>query len=325
MATKYIVNNVTGQTITGNLTIEGNLTITGSSNSNSIATYKALLTQTGTITATTMYDLNLGFIIGEVYTITDYQNNDDFSNIANVINGNINETNCIFIATGETPTSWTNGSTLVSDGNLVVDVLENTFGYDLDWSMNTPAIGYYSAINQNTGQLINSFPRNNVQVKAQIKTPFDWFGYPNYEIFTGVGSLVDKDDCVFISVVDLDSSSAIDNALYYTPVEINIKQDLDTTPIDVYGGNVSAYPYGNVSIRLYADTNNIATIYNATYTEVTNINELVGKLNSDENTSVLGVYSVNPAIEDGVILTMATNLKNQYSPNDTLTFEVFND
>jgi hypothetical protein len=48
MATKYIVNNVTGQTITGNLTINGNVTITGTTNTRPYKVYTALLSQTGT-------------------------------------------------------------------------------------------------------------------------------------------------------------------------------------------------------------------------------------------------------------------------------------
>jgi len=85
MATKYIVDNLTGQTITGNLTINGNIIVTGTSNSNSV--YRALLTQTGSITGTSLSDFDYGLIVGETYTITDYVSDDDFSNIANVQSG----------------------------------------------------------------------------------------------------------------------------------------------------------------------------------------------------------------------------------------------
>ena len=92
MSTKYIVNNVSGQTITGGLKING------------IANYKALLTQTGPITGTSLNDFNYGLIIGETYTINIYENGDDFSNIADVQSGIINTSGCTFIATGETRT-----------------------------------------------------------------------------------------------------------------------------------------------------------------------------------------------------------------------------
>ena len=84
MATKYIVDNLTGQTITGDLTINGNLTVTGTSNNS--GTYRALLTQTGSLNGDSSY-FNNRLIIGETYEITDYQNYDDFSNVANVISG----------------------------------------------------------------------------------------------------------------------------------------------------------------------------------------------------------------------------------------------
>ena len=84
MATKYIVDNLTGQTITGDITINGNLTVTGTSNNN--GTYRALLTQTGSLNGDSSY-FNNRLIIGETYEITDYQDYDDFSNVANVISG----------------------------------------------------------------------------------------------------------------------------------------------------------------------------------------------------------------------------------------------
>jgi hypothetical protein len=83
MATKYIVDNLTGQTITGNLTINGNITTTSVNN---CRTYRALLTQTGSISGNSG-DFNNRLIIGETYEITDYANYDDFSNVANVISG----------------------------------------------------------------------------------------------------------------------------------------------------------------------------------------------------------------------------------------------
>ena len=84
MATKYIVNDLTGQTITGNLTINGNIIVTGSSNNGGV--YRALLTQTGSISGDSV-DFNNRLIIGETYEITDYQDYDDFSNVANILSG----------------------------------------------------------------------------------------------------------------------------------------------------------------------------------------------------------------------------------------------
>lgn len=76
--------------------------------------YKALLNQTAPSTATSGT-----LIVGEIYTLTTYVAGDDFENVANVQSGTINTTGCVFIATGTTPTAWTEGSTLDSAGNPV--------------------------------------------------------------------------------------------------------------------------------------------------------------------------------------------------------------
>jgi hypothetical protein len=91
--------------------------------------WSALLTQTGSITYTGDNDTPYGgFIFNEIYTIDSYSAGDDFSNVAEVLQGVINTTGCIFRATGSTtseyiiPNTW-NNSTLTSDGNMIVNVL----------------------------------------------------------------------------------------------------------------------------------------------------------------------------------------------------------
>jgi len=72
METKYIVNNLSGQTI------YGNLVVTGTTTNNNTGVYRALLTQTGNIIGTNIGSFNYGLIIGETYTITSYQGTDCF-------------------------------------------------------------------------------------------------------------------------------------------------------------------------------------------------------------------------------------------------------
>ena len=48
MATKYIVDNLSGQTINGDITINGNLSVTGTTNIKPYKVYTALFTQSGT-------------------------------------------------------------------------------------------------------------------------------------------------------------------------------------------------------------------------------------------------------------------------------------
>ena len=117
---KYIVDNLPNQQITGELMLNGTLKVTDGTYS--IATYRALLTQTGTFSATQLPDLfGYSFIIGETYTIDNYVEGDDFTNIG----ATGNATGNTFSAIGEIPNNWTNGSQITSSGNLIVDVLEN--------------------------------------------------------------------------------------------------------------------------------------------------------------------------------------------------------
>jgi hypothetical protein len=95
--------------------------------------YSALLSQTNSLEGNNMGNFGDGFIIGEYYTIDTYESGDDFSNVANVIEGTINTSGCYFQATGITPNNWVEGSNLISDGNLVVQELENTTGLDMIW------------------------------------------------------------------------------------------------------------------------------------------------------------------------------------------------
>ena len=58
----------------------------------------------------TSIDNSTPLVIGKIYCINSYQAGDDFSNVATVISGTINENGCVFEATGDEPNSW-NGNT----------------------------------------------------------------------------------------------------------------------------------------------------------------------------------------------------------------------
>ena len=403
--TKYIVDNVANQTISGNVTINGNLNVTGTTSG--LATYKALLTQLGSQTGTTLNDFNDGLIIGETYTITDYISDDDFSNIADVTSGGIlnidyvgtatngsgvfngltgttsglgsgasfdvyicgttynsitvvtsgvdyvvgdtitilgtdlsgstptndititvtgfnpNQTGCVFIATGEIPTNWSNGSTLVSSGNLVVKVLENNLGYDIEWVTGEIGAGVYLGFNSITGPLYNTFNRNTTFVLGGGNS-ISFFGLePNLlETFIGPVSFVnEKDDIIFVAVVDTEIFDTVADNLYYFPVQIQILQDTDTTPIVISGTVETSFPITLTSIALFCNGNFIQSLYGDG--TVNDMSELITYLNSETNTSYLGTYS--DAGDGGVLLEMSTNLVNQFCSSGTLTFEVFND
>jgi hypothetical protein len=74
MATKYIVNNVSGQTIDGNLTINGDVVITGDTNIRPYKVYTALLTQTGETAPTSIVLENtLGNVTLQYFDVGYYQ------------------------------------------------------------------------------------------------------------------------------------------------------------------------------------------------------------------------------------------------------------
>jgi hypothetical protein len=126
MATKYIVNNVTGQTINGDITINGNVTITGTTNTRPYKVYTALLTQSG---GDSLEEISSGELeIGVTYQINQPKGENpkigDFTNVGAPNNNN----GTYFVATGTTPNQW--GDTLLTynTGAPVVTVLENTIG-----------------------------------------------------------------------------------------------------------------------------------------------------------------------------------------------------
>lgn len=317
--TKYIVDNVTNQTITGNLRIDGGLKITDGTYS--VATYKALLTQTATASVQNINSFAGGFIIGETYTITDYVVGDDFSNIANVVSGVINETGCQFIATGELPNVWSNSSTVENAGNLVVDVLENNLGFDINWSAGFIP-GVYFGMNATTGPIYNAFPRSQVSVMTS-QTAVALGPPTDYTIFAFPAGFASKDEVVVVIPFDFNLFSNLENSLYYTPVEISFKQSLDTTPILATGSVISSFPFGNVSVDLKAGERFVQSFNADNQSAVNNINELITLLNADPITGYLGTFGYDGS--GNILLTIATNLKNQFSPDNTLTFEVYAD
>jgi hypothetical protein len=322
METKYIVNNLSGQTIDGNITINGNLSVTGVT-TGSLSTYKALLTQLGSQTGTTLNGfggINDGLIIGETYTIATYVSGDSFSNIANVTSGVIDTTGCVFIATGETPTNWDYGSTLVSSGNLVVKVLENNLGYDIEWDYDIFGSEVYFGFNSTTGPLYNTFNRNTTFVLGG-GNPNPYIGPNLLETFIGPVSLSEKDDAIVVAVFDTEIPEAVPDSLYYFPIEIQIKQDTDTTPIVINGTVETSFPITLTSISLFCNGNYIQSLYGDG--TVNDMSELIIYLNSEPNMSYLGTYS--DAGDGFVNLEMPTNLVNQFCSSGTLTFEVFND
>lgn len=319
--TKYIVNNLDIQTITGDLEV------TGKFNSGGIGRYKALITKTGEVTGDNIFSFSGGLIIGETYTITNYEAGDDFSNVADVQSGTVNETFCTFIATGSRPANWSNASTLASTGNVVVNVVENTLGYELFCYQVAPGT-YAFFINDYQVPISNSFSRDKTHVTFGPQTGY--YGPPanGISVLGGPGSFNYLDDTVYIGVWDSVNMEPVDNYLYSLPIEITVLQDnTDTTPVQVYGTVTASYPFSNVAVETYGGSNVSGNFYTNSGVTVNNITELIAHLNSGSNpqTIMLGTYSADPDVEGGVILTMPTYLKNNLAYGSVLTFTVYSD
>jgi hypothetical protein len=322
MATKYIVNNVSEQTITGDLKINGNIIVTGSTTSNSIGTYKALLSQTGSITGTSINNFGGQLIIGETYTITNYQTGDTFTNVADVISGNINETGGVFIATADVPSYWGEGSELVSGGDIVSRVLENTLGFDIDWVHDDTGyyVGYRSDI---PFTYFNEFPRNDIYTNAQSVYPFDYFGCPFSPLLTiGVGYDYLPNDSLYLAVTDVCAGPGpayVDNLLYFTPIQIQFKKEY----LEVYGAIYASFPFNYVSLALFCDGNFVEPIFADDISYVNNISEMLTLLNNDTQTKSFDI-SFSEGGPGGLIMRMSKDIKNLYCEGE-LQFLIYSD
>jgi hypothetical protein len=136
-------------------------------------------------------------------------------------------------------------------------------------------------------------------------------------------SFNEKDDSIVVGVLDLTEfpPTGVSDSLYYFPVEIQIQQNPDTTPIVISGTVETSFPIDYPSISLFCNGNYIQSLYGEG--TVNDMSELIIQLNSYPNTSYLGTYS--DAGDGFVNLEMSTNLVNQFCSSGTLTFEVFND
>ena len=197
MATKYIVNNATGQTITGDLTINGNVVITGTTNTRPYKVYTALLTQSGGGNGQTIGLPPL--TIGVTYTILSASPNDDWTNVG----APNNEIGTSFVATGTNPNYFDGGELEYNTGAPVVTVLENTIGNI--WFTYVGVVNYTLLSNE-------LFTLNR---SWSIITPGDLINNLHYqEIFIN--------DISQINILTSSDSAQSDSILFNTPIEIRV-------------------------------------------------------------------------------------------------------
>ena len=80
-------------------------------------------------------------MIGRKYTINTFVAGDNFTSVASVVSGTINTTGCVFIATGTTPTVWTNESILTSSDDLDFSAYDHTYTRANQIALNTANVG----------------------------------------------------------------------------------------------------------------------------------------------------------------------------------------
>ena len=218
---------------------DGNMTSDGTGYSDGVTTYTTtggngsglqldVEFSSGVVVNVSVSNSGSDYLVDDEVTLVGGDNNatyqitsvlgDDFSNIADVTSGTINQNGCIFIATGFIPTEWTNGSELNSAGDFVVTELENTLGFNVSWS--EPIDGIYFAQNDG-GPSENSFPRELTQTFINQNGGLSVIN-PNLIFQSQVLTDTEIDDSVLLTVFDFGLEDYVSGELYYTPVEINI-------------------------------------------------------------------------------------------------------
>lgn len=185
--------------------------------------YRALITHTEPFAYFGDDDTPLGgFILGESYTIDDYFTGDDFSNIAEVLDGVINETGCVFRVTGDTSTleitanNWI-GSILISSGDVVLNVIENTLGFNISPIYPIPGLdGTYLFVSDSPTEDVFNPKKSTFTVGTTI--PYGFAPYlPIFMASIDPGFFVPM-----LFTVDSVSLTPQGNMLYNTPIELKI-------------------------------------------------------------------------------------------------------
>ena len=191
MNTKYIVNNLSGQTINGN-PIDPRYKV-----------YTALLTQSGGDDPITINNTSL--TIGVTYRIISSNGIDDFTNVG----APNNNSGTSFVATGTTPAVWeADGSELeYNTGAPVVTVLENTIGNI--WFTYNSVGGYLAKSN-------GLFAIDKCYQSLSLNTDLS---APNGCLFSIQG--LDTSD-LFIQTNNPTAEMGFDGQLINTPIEIRV-------------------------------------------------------------------------------------------------------
>jgi hypothetical protein len=201
METKYIVNNLSGQTINGDLTINGDFVITGTTNIRPYKVYTALLTQSG---ESLEQSIGSGAVTkGVTYRISSF--GADFTNVGAPNNDN----GTYFVAiNNDVPNNYGAGSLFYDTGAPVAIVLENTIG---NLWFNYEDIGYYKLSSENLF--------TNLKSTSIMQTPTDGGDRTAPGLYT---TYFDGESDFYISTFKVSDISAVPNYLLNTFMEIRV-------------------------------------------------------------------------------------------------------
>lgn len=150
-------------------------------------------------------------VVGRRYVISAYAPGDDFTNVGALLNQNGE----IFIATGDTPTNWSNLSDVDSFGEPVANVLYNSIG-DIVWTYSTTGSYLATCVSGFTlGQTVVIPPQNNYADYFAFGT-FNEYGY----------SIIDGDSIALFSLRRpfAGSPAAADGLITSDLIEIRVYQ-----------------------------------------------------------------------------------------------------
>jgi hypothetical protein len=145
-------------------------------------------------------------LAGQEYTIDTFVAGDDFSNIATVVSGTINTTGCIFVATGTTPTTWTNSSSLRATGATLIlepEGIQPAPGQWLDSSSNN-----LHALQPATGSSLTRSKRD-----FTIKWTNTWAGTHEAQYIGGVNQAVLPANCYIESIIGVITGATIEDII----------------------------------------------------------------------------------------------------------------
>lgn len=213
-------------------------------------------------------------IIGERYVITNYNSSDDFTNVSGfVFSGTPNTTGFDFIANGEVPNIWENGTEVINYGYLLVDVLENTLGEDVTYEYvdaglynvhvgdtNSSSINNtrtYTTIGSNSS-VVYSAPNTNVFVTATLfRSAYNAFIGISAKWYDGISYINDNGLLVNtpfeITVYDNEINPPkvlLDHCNVYA-------ESIETFSVTFYSGSSEIIDMGIV----YSDSNQYPTLY----------------------------------------------------------------